>query len=96
MGENFQTDLGGLSGYRMISAYSRNDTPGSSTPLATNKLPSFVYMNYDLSSCDVFSITLAADIQVEEIVLAAQVTASVCSLDDLNLFIMLIPATDSH
>ena len=78
MGENFQTDLGALSGYRMIRAYSRNDTPGSSIPLATSKLPSFVYMNNDLSSCDVLSITLAVDIQAEEII--AQLIASVCSL----------------
>ena len=78
MGENFQTDLGALSGYRMISAYSRNDTPGSSIPLATSKLPSFVYMNYDLSSCDVLFITLAVDIQPPGETMA-QVIASVCS-----------------
>ncbi|KAF8224617.1 hypothetical protein L208DRAFT_1409930, partial [Tricholoma matsutake] len=72
-GENFQTDLGALGDYTMISAYSRNDTPGSSKPLATSKLPSFAYMNYDLSTCDVSSITLAAYLQPHEMM--AQVIA---------------------
>ncbi|KAF8237978.1 hypothetical protein L208DRAFT_1457060 [Tricholoma matsutake] len=63
MGENFQTDLGSF-GYSMESAYTRNDMPGSSIPLATNKLPSFAYMNYDLSSCDVMYITLTANIDL--------------------------------
>lgn len=93
-GENFQTDLGALGDYTMISAYSRNDTPGSSKPLATSKLPSFAYMNYDLSTCDVSSITLAAYLQPHEMM--AQVIAIVCRHYDLNLFIILIPATGSR
>ena len=94
MGDHFQTDLGALGDYTMISAYNRNDTHDSSKPLATSKLPSFVYMNYDLSTCDVSSITLAAYLQPQE--MAAQVIAIVCHHYDLNLFIILIPVTVSR
>ena len=60
MGDSFQTDLGAFR-YNITSAYSRNDTrhtPGSSKPSATDGLPSFSYMNSDLSSCDVLYIKI--------------------------------------
>ena len=94
MGEKFQTDLGALGDYTMISAYNRSDTPGSSKPLATSELPSFAYMNHDLSTCDVSSITLAASLQPHQ--MTAQVTAIVRHHYDLNLFIIIISATASR
>jgi hypothetical protein len=61
IGETFQTDFGAFD-YVIQKAYDRGELYSGSLLLETlmgDSLSSFPYMNYDLSTCDVLSITLA-------------------------------------
>jgi hypothetical protein len=49
----------GVFNYIMQTAYTREDAAGSSAPRAVNIVPSFSYMNNDLSTCDVVSTMLS-------------------------------------
>jgi hypothetical protein len=44
--------------YTIVTAYTRKDVAGSSAPRAVANEPSFVYRNYDFSTCDVVAILL--------------------------------------
>jgi hypothetical protein len=57
MGEAFQTNFTAFDPYKIVAAYTREDTPGS-VPRVLSKVPSFAYMNYDFKACDVTDITL--------------------------------------
>jgi hypothetical protein len=58
IGETFQTDFGAFD-YVIQRAYDRMEVDVQGRPRMGNSVISFAYMNYDLSTCDVLSITLA-------------------------------------
>ncbi|KIM74290.1 hypothetical protein PILCRDRAFT_14552 [Piloderma croceum F 1598] len=60
IGDTFESDSSlGVFNYIMRTAYTREDAAGSSAPRPVDNAPSFLYMNNDLSTCDVVSITLS-------------------------------------
>jgi hypothetical protein len=61
IGDTFQTNFSLLGPYMIQSIYFRQDTNGSPVPRALNGINSFVHRNYDLTTCDVLSMSLDLD-----------------------------------